>query len=89
MSNNLLKFIIGIELVKMITPIPIERLFERFYLGKFKVRVLESVSNKSYVCFLEKGIVGNKKIGYRIVEKGEALFVYTRCCWNHRRVELS
>lgn len=63
--------------------------FERFYLGKYKVRVLERVSNKSYVCFLEKGIVGNKKVGYRSVEKGEALFVYTRCCWNHRRVELS
>ena len=81
MNSNLLKLIIGLEIVKMITPIPIERLFERFYLGKYKVRVLERVSNKSYVCFLEKGIVGNKKVGYRSVERGETLFVYTRCCY--------
>ena len=57
----------------------------RYYLGKYKVRVLESISNKSYVEFLEKGIVGNKKVGYREVPKGERVFLYTRNCYKREK----
>lgn len=85
MSDRLIKLIIGLETLKMLVPIPIEELFSRYYMGKFKVRVLDRIANKSYVEFLERGIVGNKKIGYRETEKGERLFVYTRCCWRDRK----
>ena len=81
--NNLLKFIIGVEVMKVLIPIPFEELFTRYYLGKYKVMVYERILNKSYVKFLEKGIVGNKKVGYR--EIGEMLFVYTRTCWRVRK----
>ena len=57
----------------------------RYYLGKYKVRVLERISNKSYVEFLEKGIVGNKKVGYREASKGERIFLYTRNCYKNKR----
>lgn len=84
MSDKLIKLAIGIEVIRMLMPTPIEALFSRYYMGKFKVRVLDRVANKSYVEFLERGIVGNKKIGYRETEIGERLFVYTRCCWRDR-----
>ena len=57
----------------------------RYYLGKYKVRVLERISNKSYVEFLEKGIVGNKKVGYKEVHIGERMFLYTRNCYKNER----
>ena len=84
MSSKLLKLSIGLILVKMLLPIPIENLFDRFYLGKYRVRVLDRIKNKSYVVFLEKGIVGNKKVGYRVAEIGEEVFLYTRNCYRMR-----
>ena len=57
MSDKLIKLAIGIELIKMLIPIPVETLFTRYYMGKYKVRVLDRIGNKSYVEFLEKGIV--------------------------------
>ena len=85
LSEKLIKLAMGLVLFKMLIPIPVEKLFERFYMGKYRVMVLDRVLNKSYVEFLEKGIVGNKKIGYRDTEIGECLFVYTRSCWRERK----
>ena len=85
MSEKIIKLAIGLEIFKMLIPIPVEALFWRYYLGKYKVRVLERIKNKSYVEFLEKGIVGNKKLGYRKTEIGERLFLYTRSCWRLRK----
>ena len=81
----MIKLALGLKIIEMIAPIPIETLFERFYMGKYRVRVLDRVKNKSYVEFLEKGIVGNKKIGYREAKKGELLFLYTRSCWRVKK----
>ena len=57
----------------------------RYYLGKYKVIVLERILNKSYVVFLEKGIVGNQKIGYREAFYYEHIFLYTRNCYRNKR----
>ena len=85
LSDKLIKLAIGIELIKLLIPIPLEELFVRYYMGKYRVRVIERIANKSYVEFLEEGIVGNKKIGYRKAKKGELLFVYTRSCWGVKK----
>ena len=85
MSDNLLKLIIGLEVIKMISPIPVEILFDRYYLGKYRVRLIERIANRSYVEFLEKGIIGNKKRGYREARIGEKVFLYTRNCYRERR----
>ena len=85
MSDKLIKLAIGIELIKMLIPIPIETLFTRYYMVKYKVRVLDRIGNKSYVEFLENGIVGNKKVGYREAFKGERIFLYTRNCYRSKR----
>ena len=85
MSEKVIKLVLGMVLSKILIPILIETLFMRYYMGKFKVMVYEKILNKSYVEFLEKGIVGNKKLGYREVKKGEMLFVYTRTCWRERK----
>ena len=85
MSDKLIKMAIGLEIVKLLIPIPVEELFTRYYMGKYKVRVLERISNKSYVEFLEKGIIGNKKVGYREALIGECIFLYTRNCYRTRR----
>ena len=85
MSNNLIKLALGLKIIEMLIPIPVETLFLRFYMGKYKVMVIDRVLNKSYVEFLEKGIVGNKKVGYRETEIGECLFVYTRSCWRNKK----
>lgn len=87
MSDNLIKLAIGLKVMEMLIPIPIETLFLRYYLGKYKIMIYERILNKSYVKFLEKGIVGNKKVGYRETEIGEMLFVYTRNCWRVRKIE--
>lgn len=57
----------------------------RWYLGKYAIGVIEVIANKSYVMFLEKGIIGNKKIGYREVEYGEKVFLYTRNCYKNKK----
>ena len=85
MSDKLIKLAIGLEIIKMLIPIPVEELFVRYYMGKYRVRVLERIGDKTYVEFLEKGIVGNKKVGYREAKKGELLFLYTRSCWRVRK----
>ena len=57
----------------------------RYYLGKYKIIVLEKILNKSYVVFLEKGVIGNQKIGYRETSYYEHVFLYTRNCWRERK----
>ena len=54
-------------------------------MGKYAIGIIETIANKSLVLFLEVGIVGNKKVGYRRVNIGERLFVYTRSCWRERK----
>ena len=50
----------------------------RYYLGKYAIGIIERIKNKSYVIFLENGIIGNKKMGYRKANQGEKIFLYTR-----------
>lgn len=56
----------------------------RWYLGKYLIGVIDRVGNKSYVIFLEDGIIGNKKVGYRTAECGEKVFLYTRNCYKNK-----
>jgi len=53
----------------------------RYYLGKYKIGIIDRVGNKSYALFLEKGFVGNRKVGYREAKRGEKVFLYTRNCY--------
>ena len=59
----------------------------RYYIGKYKIGTIEKIKNKSYVIFLEFGIIGNKKIGYRGINRGEKIFLYTRSCYKNRKKE--
>ena len=58
----------------------------RYYKGKYKIIILKRIRNKSYVVFLEKGIVGNQKMGYREAKRGEHIFLYTRSCWRNKKL---
>ena len=57
----------------------------RYYMGKYAIGIIKTVANKSLVYFLEDGIIGNEKMGYREVKYGERVFVYTRCCHKNKR----
>lgn len=59
----------------------------RYYMGRHLVRVETEYSDMRTVLIthLEKGKVGNSKVGYKFVNKGDQDIVPIRCLWTHKR----
>ncbi len=47
---------------------------------RHKIKILHSAGNKKFIEHLEDGYVGNKKVGYKKVKKGDRDIAQTRTC---------
>ena len=57
----------------------------RYYKGELKVKILNKAYRKAIIEYLEPGLVGNQKIGYKRVNKGHRDIVPIRMCWRNRK----
>lgn len=53
----------------------------RYYMGRHKIFIMNALGKKAVIQHLEKGIVGNKEIGYKEVNPYDKDIVLIRHCW--------
>jgi hypothetical protein len=56
-------------------------------MGRHLVRVDAVMNNKSLIEHLEKGYVGNKVCGYKVVKNGDKDVCPSRLLWTHKKRE--
>lgn len=57
----------------------------RYYLGKIKCKIIFHSERKCLIKYLENGLVGNKKVGYKEVNKYDKDITLTRFLWKKRK----
>jgi hypothetical protein len=57
----------------------------RYYMGRHLVKLEAVMNNKSLIEHLEKGYVGNKECGYKVVKNGDKDVCPTRLLWTHKK----
>lgn len=58
---------------------------ERYYMGRHKIDIIDTMNNKCYIMHLENGYVGNKREGYKDVFYGDYDIVPFRLCFKKKK----
>ena len=56
----------------------------RYFRGRHKIKIILRYGKHAFIEHLEKGYVGNKKLGYKCVNKGDRDITMIRLCWGRR-----
>lgn len=59
----------------------------RYYMGRHMIKKMSKTDclGKALYMILQNGYVGNKKLGYRDVRKGELIIAPSRLCWKNKK----
>lgn len=61
----------------------------RYYLGRHQIKILLLANKKVLIEHQEEGFVGNKKLGYKKVQRGDLDISLTRFCRYNKKEGLS